>query len=74
MKAGSVLDVHNKPHVFDGRVWHCTESWLGKERWVIVAYVPRGSEKVIGNHLQELEDLGFPVGGVSVDSVTGLVI
>ena len=71
VKAGSVLDVHNKPHVFDGRVWHCTESWLGKERWVIVAYVPRGSEKVIGNHLQELEDLGFPVGRVSLDSVTG---
>ena len=61
LAAGLVLDIHNNPQTFDSCKWHETQAWLGNDRWVLVAYTPKGFEGAIEGCKQELESLGFPV-------------
>ena len=61
LAAGLVLDIHNNPQTFDSCKWHETQAWLGNDRWVLVAYTPKGFEGAIEGCKPELESLGFPV-------------
>ncbi|CAE7521159.1 RE2 [Symbiodinium sp. CCMP2592] len=63
-RCGWIQDIHDKPFVFEGSRWHCTEPWGGRDRWVIAAYVPRGAGRVIKDHAQQLESLGFNCDGL----------
>ena len=59
--SGRVLDIHNNPQTFDSSQWHETQAWVGKDRWVLVAYVPKGYERVSEDCRTELGMLGFPL-------------
>ena len=65
--SGQVLDIHNNPQTFDSGQWHETQAWVGNDRWVLVAYVPRGYEKASEGCREELVSLGFPLGLPSGD-------
>ena len=65
--SGHVLPIKERPQLFDSSAWHEAESWVGQDRWVIVAYVPQGYSAAIGGCFQCLKDLGFPVEGLPTD-------
>ena len=63
LRAGFVRDIHENPYTFNGRRWHCTEPWCGRDRWVVVAYAPQGAWKILDEYAGELEGLGFSSSG-----------
>ena len=64
LRAGFVRDIHDNPCTFSGQLWHCAEPWCGKDRWVIAAYAPRGTWKILNEYARELESLGFDSKGL----------
>ena len=62
VKSGHVLDIHERPQLFDSHMWH--EPWVGTDRWVLVAYVPGRLEALGSEQRQALVELGFSVKGL----------
>ena len=60
-RSGRVLDIHNIPQVFNSLGWHETESGIGQERWVLVAYSPLDYDKMGLDNERLLQALGFPL-------------
>ena len=64
VKSGHVLDIHERPQLFDSHMWHESEPWVGTDRWVLVAYVPGRFEALGSEQRQALVELGFSVKGL----------
>ena len=64
-RAGNIFDIAQEAVSFLGSLWHAPEEWEGASRWVITGFVPRVFETTTREQWALLEELGFPVGGLT---------